>query len=406
LTVGRAKQKRTEPKTEVEEYLEQLPPPPAEHAFELKMEKRLQRLLAQSEELSAEELRYYSRQIMLDRIGYDGQLNLKKAKVCVVGLGGLGSVIATQLTAMGVGHLRLIDRDVVEASNLQRQHLYSFDVIGVPKVEAAMERLQRLNPYVQLEPLPRSLNEHNADELLTGVDVVVDGLDNMTTRYAVNRACVKLEKPYVFGSAISTYGNASTILPGDTPCLECFYGRLDDSVLPSCATIGVHPSIINVVASIETAETVKLLLGRTPSLVNKLFYGDISTMRFEEIDVARVERCPVCGEHPKTRPRPLKQPLVEEGCGRNNRRVFMITPKENLNLKMGTIVPLLQNEGLQLTVKAQLGVSFATKDGLLASILRSGVMIIEGAASEEDALSFYRELVVHKIGISWSRIRW
>jgi hypothetical protein len=188
--------------------------------------------------------------------------------------------------------------------------------------------------------------------------------------------------------------------------LECFYGKLDDSVLPSCGTIGVHPSIINIVASIETAETVKLLLGQTPSLVNKLFYGDISTMRFEEIDVTRVEHCPVCGEQPTTRPTPLKHALVEEGCGRNNRRVFMITPRENLNLKMGTVVPLLQSEGLQLTVKAQLGVSFATKDGLLASILRSGVMVIEGAANEEDALSFYRELIVHKIGIPWSRIRW
>lgn len=402
------KKKRIERKTEVEdieEYVKQLPPPPAEHAYELEMEKRLQLLLAQAEKLSPGELRFYSRQIMLDDIGYEGQLKLKNAQVCVVGLGGLGSVIATQLTAMGVGHLRLVDRDVVEDSNLQRQHLYSFDVIGFPKVEAAVDRLKRLNPYVQLEPLARSLSEHNAAELLAGADVVVDGLDNMHTRYAVNRACVKRGIPYVFGSAISTFGNASTIIPQDTPCLECFYGKLDDSVLPTCGTIGVHPSVINIVASVEAAETVRLLLEQPPSLTNKLFYGDVSTMRFEAIDVARVESCPVCGQHPKTGPLPLKQALVEEGCGRNNRRVFVITPKDNLELEMGRLVRILRKQETHLTVKARLGVSFATQDGMFVSVLQSGVMVIEGPASKKDALSFYKELVAHELGIPWSRIK-
>jgi len=391
--------------TDIEEYLKQLPPPPEEHAYELKMEKRLKRLIEEQEKkLSEGELRFYSRQIMLDAIEYEGQLKLKKSKVCIVGLGGLGSTIAIQLAAMGVGHLRLVDRDVVEESNLQRQHLYNFNLIGFPKVEAAVKRLEQLNPYVEFEPLPLSLNEWNTDTIFSGVDVVVDGLDNMNTRYAINRACVKLGVPYVFGSAISTFGNASTIIPQDTACLECFYGKLDDSVLPTCGTIGVHPSVLGIIASVEVAETVKILLGKQPSLRNKLLYCDVESMRFEEIEVAQAETCPVCGSNPKTRPTPLKHALVEEECGRNNRRVFIVIPKETLNLEMKRLTGLLKKERVQLNVKAKLGVTFTTKKNVLASILKSGVMIVEGTNSEKEALDFYKEIVVNKLGIPWSRI--
>ncbi|MDH5448518.1 MAG: HesA/MoeB/ThiF family protein [Candidatus Bathyarchaeota archaeon] len=391
--------------TDIEEYLKRLPHPPEEHTYELKMEKRLKRMFKeQDEKLSDEELRFYSRQIMLDEIGYKGQQRLKRAKVCIVGLGGLGSTIVTQLTAMGVGHLKLVDRDVVEESNLQRQHLYNFDLVGFPKVEAAVKKLEKLNPYVEFEPLPLSLNENNADEILNGMDVVVDGLDNMNTRYAVNRACVRLRIPYVFGSAISTFGNASTIIPQKTACLECFYGKLDDSNLPTCGTVGVHPSVLGVVASIEVAETVKILLGRQPSLKDKLLYCDVSFMRFEEIEVTRAESCPVCGRQPKASPTPLKNVLIEEGCGRNKKRVFIVVPKENLNMKIEKLVGLLKEERNRLNVEAKLGVTFVTKEGILASILKSGVMIIEGTNSKKETLDFYKEIVVDKMKIPWSRI--
>ncbi len=392
--------------SDMEEYLKQLPSPPEEHAHELEMEKRLKRILEQYERLSDREQRFYSRQIMLDDIGYEGQLRLKKAKVCIVGLGGLGSTIVTQLAAMGVGHLTLVDRDVVEESNLQRQHLYNFDVIGFPKVEAAVKKLARLNPYVKYEPLPISFSEHNAEEVLKGVDVVIDGLDNMNTRYSVNRICAKLGIPYVFGSAISTYGNASTIVPHETACLECFYGKLDDSFLPSCGTIGVHPSVISIIASIEVAETVKILLGKQPSLKNKLLYCDVGSMRFEEIEVVRVESCPVCGSRPKTSPPSLKHVLIEEECARNNRRVFIAIPKETLNLKMNKLVRILKKEGVQLNVEAKFGVTFTTKNKIFASILKSGIMIVEGTQNEKEALIFYKRIVAEKMGMPWSRIRY
>ncbi len=375
-----------------EDFLKQIPTPPKEHVEELNMEKRLKRMLdLGSVELSDKELRFYSRQIMLDALGFDGQLKLKGAKVCVVGLGGLGSTIAVQLAAMGIGHLKFVDRDIVEESNLQRQHLYSFDVIGLPKVEAAVKRLEGLNPYIKYEPMPLSLSEYNALELLGDVDVVVDGLDNMKARYVVNRACVKLGIPYVFGAAISTFGNTSTIIPGETACLECFYGNLNDENLPSCATIGVHPSVLGVIASVEVAETIRILLGKKPSLKNRLLYCDIGTLRFEEIEIARVENCLACGVQPETLLKPSEGVLVEESCGRNNKRVFIIAPKRTLTVDLKKLANLLKTE-TKIEVEGKLGLTF-TKEAVHASILESGVMIIEGTQNKENALEFYKQIL-------------
>jgi adenylyltransferase/sulfurtransferase len=146
-------------------------------------------------DISEKELEFYSRQIVLSEIVYKGQMKLKNAKVCLVGLGGLGSPAALQLAAMGVGYLRLVDHDVVELSNLQRQHLYGVNFVGYPKVEAAAKRLHELNPNIEIEPLPLSLNVNNAEDIVSDMDVVVDGLDRMSPRYAVNKACLKLEVP-------------------------------------------------------------------------------------------------------------------------------------------------------------------------------------------------------------------
>jgi molybdopterin/thiamine biosynthesis adenylyltransferase len=358
-----------------------------------------------AEDLSEEELEYYSRQIVLPEIGYNGQLKLKNAKVCIVGLGGLGSPTALQLTAMGVGHLRLVDRDIVELSNLHRQHLYSIDLIGYPKVEAAARRLKTLNPNIEIEPMPLSLNIDTAEDIIKGADVVIDGLDRMTPRYAINRACVKLNIPYVFGAVITTTGNASTIIPGKTPCLECFYGNIDDDKLPTCAVVGVHPSVIGVIASIEVAEAVKIITGKQPSLANKLLLCDIANMTFEEVHVSKSENCPVCGLKPKGTPMALKRELFEEICGRSGKRVCVIIPRKNLELNMEDLYKILKRRRFNIKVKSNLGTTFNHDHKTTATILKSGIMIIEGVKNKEKALNFYSEIIVDGLNFTWSAIQ-
>jgi len=352
-----------------------------------------------SSKLSPSELEYYSRQIVLKEIGYNGQLKLKEAEVCLVGVGGLGSSIATQLAAMGIGHLRLVDRDVVEYSNLHRQHLYDTASLGQPKVEVASRKLRKLNPNIEVEPLPLSVNTSNSLEIIGDADMVVDGLDHMAPRYAVNRACVKLGKPYVFGSAITTMGNASTILPKETPCLECFYGNLDDSTLPTCAVVGVHPAIVSIIASIEVSETVKVILGEKPSLAGKLLFCDLRDASFEKIIITRAEHCPVCGTHPQGEPMPLKEELVEEVCSREGKRTFVISPKRILKLDMEALRSLLHERGFSITIRAELGVTFKPAEGASVSILSSGVMISEGFRKAEKVRQLYEDLIVKGLGV-------
>ena len=352
--------------------------------------------------LSDEELEFYSRQIVLPNIGYEGQLRLRSAKVCVAGVGGLGSVAAMQLAAMGVGHLRLVDYDVVERSNLQRQHLYDVSAVGYPKVEVASRRLSEMNPYVEIEPLPLAIAAHNAEEIIDGVDVVVDGLDRMSPRYAVNRACVRLGVPYVFGAAVSMYGNTSTILPHETACLECFQGSTADDALPSCAVLGVHPSIIGLIASIEVAETTRILLGQTPRLANKLLHCDIESMEFEEITLAIAPACPTCGSGTRSDPPAPQHELAAELCSRGGRRTFAITPQRDLHLDMEQVRGLLAKRGFPVTVKANLGTTFRWGSSGQASLLSSGVLIVAGARDESEAHDLYRLLVVEGLNIPYA----
>jgi adenylyltransferase/sulfurtransferase len=342
-------------------------------------------------ELSDEELQYYSRQIVMIDMGYNAQLKLKGSKVCLVGVGGLGSPASMQLAAMGVGFLRIVDRDFVELTNLHRQHLYGVEDVGVPKVEAAAKRLRRLNPYITVEPLPLSVNEANSEDLVRGMDVVVDGLDSMAARYAINRACIKLGVPYVFGAAITTNGNVSTIVPGETACLECFYGGLNDKKLPKCGVVGVHPSLVNIIASLEVSEAIKILTGRKPRLANKLLHFDLNEIEFNEINLQKVDSCPVCGAHPSDSPKPLKQELVEEICGRKGKKVFVITPEKSMDINLTDVKNYLKKKGFNLTVKAELGLTF-DRGKIKTSILKSGITILEGIKEKDEALKLFNEL--------------
>ncbi len=338
------------------------------------------------------EIDYYSRQIVLNSIGLTGQRKLKNSRVCVVGVGGLGSSIVIQLASMGVGYLRIVDRDVVEASNLQRQHLYGMDMVGYPKVEAAAERIKRHNPFIEVDPVPMSVTPGNAEAVVEDMDVVVDGLDTMTPRYALNRACVKLGIPFVFGAVITNVGSTSTIVPGETPCVECFQGGIDDGELPTCAVAGVHPSIISIIASIQVSETVRLITGRRPNLAGALMYCDLEDLSFERIDLARVDSCPVCGSDPVSEPIPLKHDSFEEVCGREGRRVFVFSPDEDLGVDLEALNGKLMGLGFEPTVRARLGTSFV-RGPVKGSVLSSGVTVIEGVDGPEVARGIRAKLL-------------
>ena len=328
-----------------------------------------------------EELDYYSRQIVLKEFGMEGQRKLKEAKVCVVGAGGLGSPILTQLASMGVGSIRVVDRDVVEVSNLQRQHLYGVHQVGLPKVEAAMDRLNMINPFVEVEPVPLSVSYVNAERIIEGADIVVDALDSMAARYAVNRACQRAGAPFVHGAVIMQVGTASTIIPGETACLECFQGGIDDADLPSCAVLGVHPSIIGLIASAQVSETIKLLLGESPVLANKLLFADLKELSIEKVQLAKAENCRVCSGHLEPIEAELDETRVEETCGREMRRVWVFSPEYAMELDLETINDKLDVLGYTISVKGRLGTSFE-KGKVKGSVMVSGVTVIEGVRDQ------------------------
>lgn len=356
------------------------------------------------EELTDEEMEVYSRQIVLKDIGYKGQLSLRRARVCVVGLGGLGCPSATQLTAMGVGRLRLVDRDVVERSNFHRQHLYTVDDIGCPKVEAAARRLVELNPGVEIEPMTLSVNPDTSEEIVKGVDVVVDGLDSVEARYAINRACLKRGVPYVYGAAIETFGNVSTFIPGETSCLQCLYQDLREGMLPVCAVVGVHPSVLGIVSSLQVSEAVRLVLGERPRLAGKLLFVDVRNMSFDEFPLLRWPRCPVCGDGVAEEAPHLRRRLVEEVCGRGGKRVFIVNPKDNLGLDMEDLYRLVRGKGALVRARARLGITFSYQPKVSVSVLRSGVMVVYGVGGEGEALEVYKDIVAEGLAVPWVRI--
>lgn len=339
--------------------------------------------------LSDNELKRYSRQIVLREIGIKGQEKLKNSRVCIIGIGGLGCYSAIQLTSMGVGYIRLIDQDVVDITNLHRQILYDTESVGYPKVEIAQKRLKALNPNVKIDALPLTINEESAEKAINGVDVVIDGLDRFGPRRAINRACLKNDIPYIYGGALETYGNVSTFIPRKTACLECFTGTLSDEGLPTCETVGVLPSILAAVTSVQVSEAVHLLLGEEPSLANKLLFTDIYSLNFTIIDIAKRENCQTCGTKTIEAKSTFTESKVVELCGKDT---FMASPRTPLALNLDQITPLLETR-FKIKLRSNFGISFEHSKGITISLMKTGNALIKGLSDRKDAVKIYNELM-------------
>ena len=249
--------------------------------------------------LSHEEILRYSRHLILPDVGVEGQRKLKAARVLLIGAGGLGSPAALYLAAAGIGTLGMVDFDVVDKTNLQRQILHGTQTVGVPKLESARRRIEDLNPNVQVETFETRLTSENALNIIREFDVVADGTDNFATRYLVNDACVLLGKPNVYGSIFRFEGQASVFFAREGPCYRCLYPEPPPpGLVPSCAEGGVLGVLPGIIGSIQAMETIKLVLGRGELLIGRLLLFDALRLKFRELKLERDPDCPVCGRNP------------------------------------------------------------------------------------------------------------
>lgn len=380
-------------------------------------------------EITREDMQRYSRQIMLEEIGFTGMEKLRNAHVSVIGVGGIGNPVVTQLTAMGIGKLKIIDRDVIEISNLHRQHLYTEEDIGKVKVEVALERLRKLNPQVEIEAVPTSVTTYTVENLVKGSDVVIDALDSIEARYALNDACIKQNIPLIYAGALGMVGSVCTILPNKTACLRCMFPALEEDEMPTCSTEGVHPSILYLVGGIQVSEAVKMIIGQQPSLANTLLYVDLTDLSFEKIQMSRYDGCPSCGskkielattvtgnsqESTQARGKledsgivqqEQKRLIIEELCGRDmGKRTFTITPTHQFSsepIDLATVIRNVEATGYRVKTRGNLGVTAiggndgkdstnANSSTISVSFLTSGAATIVGAKSEHEALAIYQ----------------
>ena len=237
----------------------------------------------------------YSRQIMLENIGYEGQIKLDKSVVTVVGAGSLGSPILQRLVTMGIGTVRVVDLDAIDITDLHRQILFRDADVGEPKVEVAVRWLCEMNLACNVRAVPASVNYASAPDIIKNSDVVIDALDSVTARYALNEACVDASIPFVTGGAVGVQGQVFTVLPGSA-CYSCVFPGLSDEMIPSCGIEGVHPAVLGIVGNIEVSEAVLILTEDRPSLSGRMLHIDIESMTFTHTAVKPVPECSICGD--------------------------------------------------------------------------------------------------------------
>lgn len=335
------------------------------------------------------ELERYIRQIIFPPLGEEGQRRLLDSSVAIVGCGALGSHIANTLTRAGVGHIKIVDRDYIELNNLQRQILFDEEDIerGLPKAIAAAEKLRKINSQVEIEPLVADVHPRNVEEIIKGMDLVLDGTDNFETRYLINDACVKHDTPWIYGGAVGSYGMTMNIIPHQTPCLRCLFVQIPPpGSTPTCDTAGILGAVPALIGAIEANEALKLLTGKgRPN--QGLIHIDLWENTFEIFQVARQEACPVCGQGRFEFLEAKEVAMVTSLCGRN---AVQITPVAEVTISLPSLAKRLQAIG-EVTFNEFL-LRFQVNDYLITVFLDARA-IIRGTSDETVARSLYAKYI-------------
>jgi len=286
----------------------------------------------------------YSRQILFAPIGEEGQRRLLASSIVIVGCGALGAAAANLLTRAGVGRLRIIDRDFVEPSNLQRQTLFdqSDALAALPKSVAAQRKLHSINSTVSVEGVVADLGPGNASDLLACFDLILDGTDNFETRFLINDFAVRNAKPWIYGAAVASYGLTMTIRPGVTPCLACLMETQQQGLEETCDTIGVLGPIVNLIASLQAAEAIKVLAGRTDALHGRLISSDVWSGHFQSVRIARNPDCRACARHEFVYLEGDAQPHITM-CGRDSVQIHERSRSLDLALLKDRLSPTVSD---------------------------------------------------------------
>ena len=333
----------------------------------------------------------YSRQILFREIGREGQEKLLASRVLIVGCGALGASHSEMLSRAGVGKLRIVDRDFVEFTNLQRQTLFNEEDAEqrLPKAAAAKKRISEINSEVEVEEIVADVNNSNVESLLDGCDLIIDGTDNFLVRYLVNDASVKNKKTWIYGAAVSSYGTTMTVIPGETPCLRCIFEDMPDAgSSPTCDTSGVIMPIIASISAVQVTEAIKLLVGDTGSLHHSLMQIDVWSNDWHRIKLAEPNPdCKCCGRHEYEFLEAESREFTAVLCGRD---AVQIAPPRPTELDLGAFaarlngtMPIKQNEYL---VRFEI-------DGHEVTVFRDARAIIKGTDDMTAARSIYARFI-------------
>jgi len=328
----------------------------------------------------------YSRQIILKNIQEAGQKKLLDSHVVIIGCGALGTTIANNLVRSGIGHVKIIDRDIIELNNLQRQNLFDECDVGFPKSSIASKKLEKTNSEIEIEFIVDDVNHNNIEKFICGMDVVIDGTDNMLIRFLINDACVKHDIPWIYGGAIETHGMTMNIIPNITPCFRCLIHNLPAAgLLPTCDTVGVLNSIPVIIASIESTEAIKIILKNHVS--KDLLIYDIWDHIFQKISILRNDNCECCVKHNYEFLNAKKKETTISLCGRG---AIQINPAERMKISFEDLAYKLKRLG-EVEIR-DIILRFKISEYEI-NIFKDGRAIVIGTNDEKIAKSIYAKYI-------------